>query len=94
MAFSLDIRPAVKDFVRDHPALSRHGRVAVYANLHGGLAACDPAAFQRVAPGSAHFWYEALLRDTGTGAFHNFRFAVSDADAAYGVLHVDYAEER
>jgi hypothetical protein len=47
---------------------------------------------RRNPPGSPSFEVTLLFRDSA-GSFRHFRFIVSDAAAAYGVLRVRFAEE-
>ncbi len=50
----------------------------------------DPS--RRCSPGSAHFEVTYIFADA-TGTMRAFRFIVSDAAAAYGVLRVRFTEE-
>jgi hypothetical protein len=50
----------------------------------------DPS--RRCPPGSVHFEVTYVFEDS-TGKLRVFRFIISDAAAAYGVLRVRFAEE-
>jgi hypothetical protein len=48
---------------------------------------------RRFAPESSYFWYDVVLRRSD-GAIRDFWFLIDDSAAQYGVLRVEYAEER
>lgn len=95
MAYSLELLPAVREFLFSCPELSRMDRVRLFENLnsvrdHGDQYRED--ATRRLSPDSEHFSFDIILR-TESGAFRQFRFVVSDASAAFGLLRVVYADE-
>jgi hypothetical protein len=72
----------------------REVRVRLFTLLHTDLAVyADRYAAEeerRIRPGSDCFWYEVAVIHEGRGFL--FRFVVSDATAAYGVLRIPFAD--
>lgn len=97
MAYVLDLEENASLFLRA-AALSRQGRVKLFAGLHllrefPDYYINDPD--RRLSEDSPYFWFDYLFRDDeGDGNFHHFWFVVSDAAAQYGVLRVVFVEEK
>lgn len=98
MAYTLLLdESGVKAYFRAHSGLSRTDRIKLFTALHADLASnadsyrANPE--RRLTPTSDYFYYDFVFRDSA-GRIRHFWFAVSDRAAAYGVLLIDYVEER
>jgi hypothetical protein len=97
MAYYVEIDEAlVLDYLR-HPdrCLANSDVVKLLGFLEGLAHAGDEYRndlSRRCSPGSPHFEVTYLFADT-TAKVRVFRFIISDAAAAYGVLRVRFAEE-
>jgi hypothetical protein len=49
---------------------------------------------RRLTPGSDTFEVRWIFRDPTTNVMHALRFVISDAAAAYGVLRIEYVDEK
>ena len=90
MAYTVLRTKAGNAFLRDHRPLSPTERVTLTAHLLDDLR--DDGDHLRQAGvriGPDHFWYEVAIGDKP----RVFRFAVTDAFAAFGVLLVVFGEE-
>jgi hypothetical protein len=98
VAYSLQFHPErVIPFLRDFPRLPRESRLKLLAALHTDLAVhadhyrADTS--RRVTPGSPNFWYIVPIPDEA-GVIVAFGFAVNDSAAQFGVLSLEYVEDR
>jgi hypothetical protein len=96
MAYWLEIdQECVVRYFREVEGLSRLARLTLAASLqrdlreHGDTFRAIPEL--RLAPGSACFQYEIVIKDGGR--LRMFRFIVNDANAENGVLHIVYVDE-
>jgi hypothetical protein len=95
VAYALELLPEVRQFLIHCPDLSRADRLRLFDNLHSFREHAEHyrgETARRLSSGSEHFSFDLILR-TESGALRHFRFVISDAFAAYGVLRVVYADE-
>ena len=78
--------------------LSREGRITLTAFLHSTL--CEEGDLfinnpeYRLAPGSHYFSVDLVFKDKKRRMLHDLRLIISDLDAKYGILCIDYAEDE
>ena len=95
MAYHVDIDEAVVlAYLRRKDRSLTEGDIDILLRFLEGLATTGEALraepTRRCSPG--HFEVTYIFQDAA-GRFRTFRFIISDAAAAYGVLRVRYAEE-
>jgi hypothetical protein len=91
--YKLNVHPAVRDYFRDFPGLTRKGRLRLYAAINdtaelSDAFRADPA--NRLAPGSPHLKLHHLFLDGNR--IRGLTLVIDDSSAVYGILSINYAD--
>ena len=97
MGFWLELNEQhVLEYLRNLQGLSRQGRLRLFASLDRLRTRGDfyIQNAERTGAESDLFWFRVRIRDRqGDGRLRQFRFAVSDSAASFGVLRILYMDE-
>lgn len=97
MAYHIEFHDTIVAPYLDNLDLSEAGRTILRRVLNDLAINADifiREPERRVAPGSEMFQVDWIFRDPTTNVIHAIRFIVSDAPAAYGVLRIEYVDEK
>lgn len=94
--YSLEFLNDGLTYLRDHQGLSRAGRIRLFVGIHENLRVNGDRhrhnPDNRLPDNPDLFRFDLLIFDEGRW-FH-FSFVVNDSAAEYGVLRIEYVEER
>jgi hypothetical protein len=96
VAYSLQYAQDVRSFLCNLEGFDRASRVRLFTSLDTALRENGDVYLndltRRVSGCSSHFWFDLLV--AAGGQFRHLWFAVGDGASRYGVLKIDYVEER